>query len=257
MNYCYKDDCPDNTEVDEVTSISNHNICFNKSPYFRNDIENFTDFCTIYDLLNNSCRINYKIGNDLKNISNNLETIIYDDSLLRNESIIISGNSIAYEITTSEVDIKQKNNYNTSYIDFCECENTLKSYYNIDYLLIFKYDVQINKSFPLKVEYKVYHPETKEQLDLSICNDNKILISAPLVLDNNSLDLYNDFSEKGIDIFNKNDKFYNDICKTFITNISTDIILSDRKKDYYKDNQFLCENDCNYINYDSKNKYVK
>jgi hypothetical protein len=66
MNYCYKDDCPDNTEVDEVASISNHKICFNKSPYFRNDIENFTDFCTIYDLLDNSCSINYKIGNDLK-----------------------------------------------------------------------------------------------------------------------------------------------------------------------------------------------
>ena len=71
------------------------------------------------------------------------------------------------------------------------------------------------------------------------------------------MDLYNDFSEKGIDIFNKKDRFYNDICKTFTTNISTDIILSDRKKDYYQDNQFLCDNDCDYINYDIKNKYVK
>ena len=39
--------------------------------------------------------------------------------------------------------------------------------------------------------------------------------------------------------------------------MSTDIILSDRKKDYYQDNQFLCDYDCDYINYDIKNKYVK
>ena len=257
MNYCYKDGCPENTEVDEVASNSNHKICFNKSPYFRNDIQNFTDFCTISDLKDNSCKINYKVGNDLTNISNNLETIIYDDNLLGNESTVISGNYIDYEITTSDIDIEQRNNYNISYIDFGECENTLKNYYKIDNLLIFKYEVYINKSFPLKVEYKVYHPKTKEQLDLSICNDNKILISAPLILDNNSLDLYNDFSGKGIDIFDKNDRFYQDVCKTFTTNVSTDIILSDRKKEYYQVNLFLCDDGCEYKNYDIKNKFVK
>ena len=257
MNYCYKDACPENTEVDEIASNFNHKICFNKSPYFRNDIQNFTDFCTIYDLIDNSCRINYKVGNNLTNISKNLETIIYDDSLLGNESTVISGNSISYEITTSDIDIEQRNNYNISYIDFGECENILKNYYKIDNLLIFKYDVYINKSFPLKVEYKVYHPKTKEQLDLSICNDNKILISAPLLLERKTADLYSDFSEKGIDIFDKNDSFYQDVCKTFTTNVSTDIILSDRKKEYYQVNQFFCDDGCEYKNYDIKNKIVK
>ena len=212
---------------------------------------------SIFALFMNSCIINYKIGNYLGNISRNVETIIYNESLLQNEQIIILGNNIVYEIITSYIDINKRNIYNLSYINFGECENLLKEFYNIDYLLIFKYEVQINKSHPIIVEYKVFNPKTKKPLDLSICNDNKILISAPLFLDNYFLDLYNNFSEKGIDVFNKNDNFYIDICKTFTTNVSTDIILSDRRKVYYPDNLFFCVIGCIYISYDIKNKHVK
>ena len=257
MNYCYKDSCPENTEIDETISISIYKICISNLPYFKYDIENYVDFCTIYELMDKSCIINYKTGHYLGNISKNVESIIYDDSFLQNEQKIILGNNIVYEITTSNFDINQRNNYNLSFIDFSECENILKKYYGIDYLLIFKYDVQVNKSFPIIVEYKVYNPKTKQQLDLSICNGNKIIISAPLVLDNYSLDLYNNFSEKGIDVFNKDDLFYRDICKTFTTNVSTDIILSDRRKVYYQDNKYFCENGCEYLSYDIKNQYVK
>ena len=38
------------------------------------------------------------------------------------------------------------------------------------------------------------------------------------------------------------------IFENLYKNMSTDIILSDRKKDYYQDNQFLCDYDCDYIN---------
>jgi len=250
--------CPLGTELNE-----SNNECISlqdeetKLPYFINDIQIFTDFCTVYELLNNICRINYKIGDDLRNISNNIETIIYDDSLLGNESIVISGEYIDYEIITSDIDIGQRNNYNISYIDFGECENKLKNYYKIDNLLIFKYDVHINKSFPLKTEYKIFNPKTKKQLNLSICNDKKILVSAPLLLEKNCLDLYYEFLEKGIDIFNKDDRFFYDICKTFTTNVSTDIILSDRRKDYYQGNLYLCDKGCDFINYDINNNYVK
>ena len=58
-----------------------------------------------------------------------------------------------------------------------------------------------------------------------MCNDNKILINAPLLLNNYNLDLYKNFTEKEIDFFNKNDIFYRNIYKTFSTNESTDIIL--------------------------------
>jgi hypothetical protein len=141
MKYCYKDNCPENTEEDESVSKSIYKICISGFPYFKIDIQNYVNFCSIYELLDKSCIINYKIGNYLGNISSNVETIIYNESLLQNEQIIILGNNIVYEIITSYIDINKRNIYNLSYINFGECENLLKEFYNIDYLLIFKYEV--------------------------------------------------------------------------------------------------------------------
>jgi hypothetical protein len=80
MKYCYKDFCPENTEEDESVSITKYKTCINSFPYFKIDIQNYVDFCTIYELLDKSCIINYKIGSYLGNISRNIETIIYDDN---------------------------------------------------------------------------------------------------------------------------------------------------------------------------------
>ena len=59
-------------------------------------------------------------------------------------------------------------------------------------------------------------------------------------------------NEKGIDIFNKSDPFYNDICFSYNEN-GKDVILEDRKKDYYQNINF-CKDNCKYnnINYNSK-----
>ena len=65
---------------------------------------------------------------------------MYNGKLLQNRQIKILGNIISYEITICDFDINQRNDYNLSHIDFCECENLLKTFYNIDYLLIIKYD---------------------------------------------------------------------------------------------------------------------
>ena len=58
-------------------------------------------------------QIIYFTNGDIKQIFPDKSKQVY----FFNESIIISGNSITYEITTSDVDIKQKN---TSFMKYCE-----------------------------------------------------------------------------------------------------------------------------------------
>ena len=42
--------------------------------------------------------------------------------------------------------------------------------------------------------------------------------------------LYNELKDLGYNLFDSNDKFYNDICIPYTSPNGTDILLSDRKK---------------------------
>ena len=59
---------------------------------------------------------------------------------------------------------------------------------------------------------------------------------------NKSMIIY--YSELGIDIFNLNDSFFNDICYHF-SNSNSDVILKDRVSDIYQ-NYSLCDDNCEY-----------
>ena len=212
------------------------------------------DYCNIDQLLHKNCQIDCVSLNNYNSIRNNVESIIYKDNFKDNEEIIIVGNNIICDITTSKMEHKNKN---ISYIDFGECETKLKQENDIDYLLIVKFDVKLNESLPTNVQYKVYDPLTKKDLDLSICSDDKIIIDIPMILVGETRDLYQNLSSIGYDILNTKDPFYNDICTTFSSNDETDIILSDRRRTYYNENLIMCEDGCEYSSYDLDNNLVR
>ena len=109
------------------------------------------------------------------------------------------------------------------------------------------------KSLTNKLEYQVYD-DKKNILNLSKCNSNiQILFS---LNNNNSLDLnsISDFQNSGIDIFNINDSFFNDICYPH-SNSENDVILKDRIKDIYQ-NYSLCDEGCNYNAFIIENKSI-
>ena len=58
-------------------------------------------------------------------------------------------------------------------------------------------------------------------------------------------------SKKGIDVFNVNDSFFNDLCHKYDNLNGKDIILKDRRNDYYQ-NMTFCQNGCTYngMNYE-------
>ena len=107
------------------------------------------------------------------------------------------------------------------------------------------------------VQYEVYHPITKQKLNLSICEVDIISLYIPVELDEKLLVLYQDLQKSGYDLFNIDDPFYNDICSPYKSENGTDVLLSDRKNDYYNNNYTTCQSNCEYSSFDSDYKFLK
>ena len=111
-----------------------------------------------------------------------------------------------------------------------------------------------SKSLINKVEYQAYDGN-KKLLDLSLCNEADIEIFYA-IKDNSIADFDSalKFQENGIDIFNLNDSFFNDICEPY-SESGDDMILEDRIKDIYQ-NYSLCEEGCQYNKIDFDNMTI-
>ena len=72
----------------------------------------------------------------------------------------------------------------------------------------------------------------------------------------NSLDMnsISEFKDKGINIFNIDDSFFNNICHPY-SDSSNDIVLEDRIKDIYQ-NYSLCDDGCTYNDFDLVDKTI-
>ena len=69
------------------------------------------------------------------------------------------------------------------------------------------------------------------------CKDVKINLNIPLKI------------EENIDKLNSSSGYYNDICYTTTSENGTDISLSDRKKNFVNNNLNVCEEDCDFVEY--------
>ena len=109
-----------------------------------------------------------------------------------------------------------------------ECEKILQNEYNIskdDNIIILKYDYFIKGlNIPL-IGYELFHPITKEKLDLEYCNGINIEINIPISI--NEEDLYK---------YNPNSDFYKDICISYSNENNVDMTINERKREYNKYN---------------------
>jgi hypothetical protein len=148
----------------------------------------------------------------------------------------------------------------TTSIDFSSCEDKLREKYCSDSsnctLTVFQTETSNSneKSLTNNVKYVVYDGNNT-QLDLSVCQDEKININYALKENSNlNLTMYSEFSNKGIDILNSSDSFFNDICYSYSDGTS-DMILSDRISEIYQ-NYSLCDSGCDYEGIDTENLTV-
>ena len=90
-----------------------------------------------------------------------------------------------------------------------------------------------------KVEFDVYcklNGSNLVKLNLSVCQNTKIILSVPI-----------EIMDKNLDKLNKKSEYCNDICYTTKSESGTDIILKDRKKEYI--NKTVCQDNCDFSGY--------
>ena len=235
-------------DMPNLSNINNY-ICLKlTSNETTNDNTNTTHNITDIDFIIVNKTVN-------ETVSYIVENIIKKKDILSAEDIVLISDKTTYVVTLSN---KYNKSANYSNIDLGDCENILKKKYNINKnLSLIMLEVNYFVGNNIGVQYEVYHPITKEKLDLSYCKNTKIIINAPIYLENYTVSLYNILSEQNYDLFNPNNSFYNDLCAVFTTENDTDILLSDRKQDYYNNSLELCEENCEYEKYDSENQKVQ
>ena len=163
---------------------------------------------------------------------------------------IIEVGKTTWTITTSE-NQKRNININVTIIDLGDCEISLRDYYNISETEKKKKKkidiVQDGMKIP-KVEYDVYcklFGTNLIKLNLTVCENDKILIYMPYELNGN------------VDELNSGSGYYNDICYTTTSEDGTDISLKDRKKEFIDKNKTVCQDDCKFSDYKSETMKVE
>ena len=234
----------------------NKTICFKydyECPFGYTNFNSSTNEC-LQTLVFNT--VEYDLRDS--NITNEeiLSSIVHDmiENYNGKNNIIQAKDNFTFQVTSEENEMKSMkgitiNKFNSSNIELGDCEKTLRENYVIDDnipLILLKVEKESTIISEKDVQYEVYNSLTKERLDLSVCSH--ITITFPVELDDNQKELYEDLKKYGYDIFDINDRFYQDICSPYRTKDGTDMILSDRKKDIYNDN-YSCPLNCTYSSY--------
>ena len=213
-------------------------------------------FCKTKELFTKVCKVNEPnlerkdmITNKIKDsiLNGELDDIIDDVINQKNDDLFFQLPDTIYQITSSENQNNNKNEYNdTSIIQIGNCERILRAKYNFndnDKIIIYKIDVnEEDCNIPL-INYEFYNIRTKEKLNLSLCYNSTLKVYLPA----------NNVDENNLKKYNKSSEFYNDICYPYSEN-GLDITNKDRKQ-YYNDRHLsLCGADCEYQGYDIDTK---
>ena len=204
-----------------------------------NNINNllYNKYCDPNDFFKKECAPPKQYDNMIILIKNRISErkmdSIIEEVLNNKKDIIESYDNITYQITTT---FNQKNNEyeNISTMEFEGCEEVLKNIYNIsknDSLIIFKYDYTIPELLIPIISYELYHPITKQILDLNYCKKNKTKIDISIPVQINENEIYK---------HNPNDAYYKDKCNTDSNNKNIDITIYDKKNIYNEKNLALC-----------------
>ena len=151
-------------------------------------------------------------------------------------------------------------------IDFGECYDKVKKYYNINQdLLVTLISNETDKSIYGKAsnKYTFSSPETGKVLDTTgICNEkDKIIVQESIKtlmenIDDKKKEYINYLVNQGIDVFDLSNIFYNELCYYFESPNKKDVPLKDRYLSFYP-NVTLCDRGCDIKGIDLDKKRAK
>ena len=183
-------------------------------------------------------------------IINDLDNLILDKD--PEQSYVINGDDFTVIIKPVNEVVEES----TVNIDFSECEKVLKEKYPEKEFRIMQINIENKNENCLtdQVEYKIYDQEGVE-IDLSVCDE--VTIPIEFEIKNTSLlnlEQISSFQDQGVDVFDINSEFFNDICYSYSDNGSnSDMILSDRIADIYQ-NFSICGDGCEYVSFNVEKK---
>ena len=195
----------------------------------------------------NDCINQFKSGTSIKNYIKGVKNNNYLANENYSENFIIK--TIVHCYIYSEYNkIINKNNPKLSDIDLDTCKNyILAQISSNEYFYIIKTDIIRNDYKKNIVKFSFYF---KNGTLINIEEECSIIISSPInILDIEEQKQINITLEQNYDIFDKNNKFYNNLCTPFKSEYETDLLIEDRRKYYYLKYYDICENNCDYIGY--------
>ena len=81
-------------------------------------------------------------------------------------------------------------------------------------------------------------------------------IYIPLILSDETKNIYENMKSLGYDMLNINDSFYQDLCTKYTTENNTDIPLSARKEYIYNNQDSQCQTNCHFSSYIPNSLYI-
>ena len=227
------------------------NICYPECPENTCLTQDDPHLATCVRMKPNTKIINNICFDDFEELTANIKTISESGKVIKKSEIIIN----AYPTSSQNNDPPKEKEVKYSLVYLGDCENKIKLYYNLSndtqlYILGIDSPNKDKSSSTNVYNYGVYL-EDGTLLDHNLaCQDSKISISSHI--SNPELVKLDDavyFSDLGYDIFDKNSSFYSDNCAPVSIN-GNDIIISDRKKDFFPNNISLCNDSCYYSSVD-------
>ena len=210
----------------------------------------------------NECAVNEEeLNYDRNFVSDRINNYVrkYNDEFIGNDhvkyytndkddySLIIYKNEECIDLISDENFVK---------VDVKKCINTLRNYYKINEnipLIIVNMNKKRYDESPNQVSLAIYNSLNLKSLNIKLCYDEGIETS--INYDGN-IDLAKEMNEKGIDIFNINDKFFTDICYRYTSEEGNDMILMERIHSFYQ-NVSLCDEGCYYNGINLETKIIK
>ena len=276
-NICYKE-CPKESEESKVKDHYCEALCNEEKSFVIIATQECVEFCDFSLSVSKACILKYinviteesdEINNNekkdkekqaeikaqnkiIENIEKSITSENFDTSdLEKGNDAVIENEKMTITLTTTENQKNNNNSNNITKIDLGECENLLRKAYNLNInetLYIKKIDVKQNGMKIPKIEYDVYcklNGTNLIKLDLSFCQNSKINLFVPVVI------------SESIDKLNSSSGYYNDICYTATSDSGTDIILKDRKNEFIEGNKTLCQDECDFSEYNYKTQNAK
>ena len=213
-------------------------ICPGKETYQEETIKNSEFFTNSNDI---STDIDINLDNFLILFRNGSFNDMIEHIFTEREELTFKDGDIIFQLTSSEIQNNNIPTKNNSVIKLGACEDKLKENYGInpnDSLLIFKADIPKAGLLSSAVEYEVYHPVTREILNMSYCQG--ITIEVHLSASINPKEIYK---------YNSESDYYNDICFSSDNKNGIDITINDRREEFIYNNLSICEPTCKLMGY--------